>query len=97
VQIIVLIVAMLGVARLTMLIVDDRVLLSFRRWVINKWGDQSLPAYWVLCPWCVSIWWSAVVMPVAILWPNRWVLAALAIPAASLVTGFLAKLRNLGE
>jgi hypothetical protein len=89
VQIIVLIVALLGV--------DDRVLLSFRRWVINKWGDQSLPAYWVLCPWCVSIWWSAVVMPVAILWPNRWVLAALAIPAASLVTGFLAKLRNLGE
>jgi hypothetical protein len=97
VQIIVLIVAMLAVARLSMLIVDDQLLLKFRQRVIKRWGPDSLPSYFVLCPWCVSVWFAAPIMPVAVLWPNRWVLAALAIPAASLVAGFLAKLRKLGD
>jgi hypothetical protein len=94
VQIIVLIVAMLAVARLSMLVVDDQILLSFRRWAINVWGQDSPLAYFVLCHWCISVWWAAIVMPVAVFWPNKWVLAVLSIPAASLIAGFMGKLRG---
>ena len=96
-QILVLIVAMLAVSRLSMLFVDDRLLLSVRRFVVNRWGEDSLAAYWIHCNWCLSMAWAILVMPPAILWPNRWVLAILSIPAASLVAGFLSKLRDLGS
>jgi hypothetical protein len=38
----------------------------------------------------MSLWISIPVMPVAALFPNRWVIALLAIPAASYLAGFLA-------
>jgi hypothetical protein len=93
VLIISLVVATLAVARLTRLIVDDRVTVGIRQWVVNKWGGESLPSYLIHCPWCMSIWISALVMPPAVLFPNQWVIAALAIPAASMVAGLL----NQGE
>lgn len=93
-QILSLILGALAVARFSMLFVDDRLLLGLRQWAIKKWGVESLPAYFVLCNWCMSIWIAFLVMPVAALWPNKWVIAALSIPAASLVTGFLSKVRG---
>lgn len=90
VLIVVLITAVLAVARLTRLFVEDRITNKVRLGLIRRYGEQSLPAYFIHCPWCMSIWFAVVVMPVAVLWPNRWVLAGLAIPAASYLTGIFA-------
>ncbi len=84
-----LIVAALAVARLTRLVVDDQLTIGFRRWVLNKWGDDSWQGYLVTCPWCSSVWIAAPIMPVAALWPSIWLIAALSIPAASMVAGRL--------
>jgi len=87
--IIAMIVGALTVARITRLLVDDQLTIKYRRWVIEKWGDDSWQAYLSTCPWCTSIYVAAPVMPATVLWPNQWVIAALSIPAASLVTGLL--------
>ena len=84
-----LIVATLAVARITRLFVEDELLVGYRRWVIRQFGEDGKMSYLAHCPWCTSIWVGAPVMPVATLWPNRWVIAALAIPAASMLTGLL--------
>jgi hypothetical protein len=85
-----LVVAALAVARLTRLLVSDKITVSLRQWVVNKWGANSLLAQLFHCSWCMSIWVAIPVMPVAALFPNRWVIALLAIPAGSYLTGFLA-------
>lgn len=85
-----LVVAALAVARLTRLLVSDKITVGIRQWVITKWGPDSWGAKLILCSWCTSIWVAVPVMPVAVLFPNRWVIAVLAIPAASYVAGFLA-------
>lgn len=90
--ILVLVVAVLAVARVTRLLVEDQITNSLRKWVIKKYGEPSMPSYFIHCPWCMSIWIALPVMPVAVLWPNRLVLLALSIPAASYLTGLLAKL-----
>jgi hypothetical protein len=87
--IIALIVGTLAVARITRLLTEDRLTVSYRRWVVNTWGENSMPAYLVHCPWCTSVWVAAPIMPAAVLYPNLWVIAALAIPAASYITGRL--------
>ncbi len=89
-----LVVAMLAVSRLTMLLVDDKLTVGYRRWVVRKWGEESMMSYLVHCPWCTSIWVAIPVMPVAVLFPNQWTVAALSIPAASLVAGLLSKARE---
>ena len=90
-QLLVLIVAMLAVARLTILMVDDRLTIRYRQWTVKRWGEESMPAYLSHCHWCTSIWIAAPIMPAAVLFPNRWVLAALSIPVASLVAGLIGK------
>jgi Protein of unknown function (DUF1360) len=85
-----LVVAALAVARLTRLLVSDSITVFIRQWVIRTWGADSLPAKLFHCSWCMSIWIALPVMPVATLFPNRWVIAILAIPAASYLAGFLA-------
>lgn len=89
-----LIVATLAVARITRLLVEDELLVGYRRWVIRNFGEDGKMSYLAHCPWCTSIWVGAPVMPVATLWPNRWVIAALAIPAASMLTGLLLTARE---
>lgn len=89
-----LVVAMLAVARLSMLIVDDKLTLRLRQWVVRKWGEESTASYFIHCNWCMSMWFAFPIMPVAVLFPNRWVLAALSIPVASLVAGLLSKARE---
>lgn len=84
-----LVVAALAVARLTRLLTEDFLTVGYRRWVVTRWGPESKMSYLVHCPWCTSIWIAIPVMPVAVLFPNVWVIAALAIPAASHVAGLL--------
>jgi peptidoglycan/LPS O-acetylase OafA/YrhL len=87
-----LIVATLTVARVTRLLVDDQLTTGYRRWVIQRWGDLSWQSYLAHCPWCTSIWVALPTMPAAVIWPNKWVVAALAVPAASLVTGLISEI-----
>jgi hypothetical protein len=89
VLIISLVVAALAVARITRFLTEDRLSIGYRRWVVNKFGEQSLAAYLAHCQWCTSIWVAIPIMPVAVLFPNRWLIAVLAIPAASYITGRL--------
>lgn len=86
-----LVVAALAVARITRFLVEDFLTNGYRRWVVNKWGDESLMSYLVHCPWCTSMWVGIPIMPVAVIWPNVWIVSVLSIPAASMVSGLLVK------
>ena len=85
------VVGVLAVARVTRLLVEDQLLVKYRQWVVRRWGDSSMASYLAHCHWCTSIWVATLLMPVAILFPNKWVIAALAIPAASMVAGYLSE------
>ena len=83
-------------ARLTRLVVEDRILLGLRQWVIRTRGAESLWSYLVLCPWCVSPYMATLVgMPAVfwgldfLAWHIRLVLLAVLIPTASYVAGFI--------
>lgn len=96
VLIISMIVGALAVARITRLFVDDQIMNWYRLWVDNRWGTTSWQSYLAHCPWCTSIWVSALVMPVSILLPSPypwsasvWLITALSIPATSMVAGLL--------
>jgi hypothetical protein len=84
-----LVVAVLAVARITRLLTEDRLALGYRRWIVNRYGEDSLPAYLAHCPWCTSIYVGLPIMPLAALWPHRILIAILAVPAASMLTGLL--------
>lgn len=87
----------LAVARLTRLVTSDRIMLSFRRWVVNKFGGESEAAYLVHCRWCTSIW---VAFPLAVLWGvltlpfSLWWATIPAWFAMSHLTGLLARLEE---
>ena len=89
VLIISLVLGILAVARITRLLVDDQLTIKYRQWVVRKYGAESMASYLVHCPWCTSIWVAAPVMPVATFFPYVWVIALLAIPAASMVAGLM--------
>lgn len=89
-----LVVAVLAVARLTRLLTEDRLTIGYRRWVIAKWGPDGKASYLVHCVWCTSFWLALVIMPVAVLLPNRWTLAALAALGASYLVGLLHRLEE---
>jgi uncharacterized protein DUF1360 len=89
-----MVVATLAVARMTRLLVDDQLTNGYRLWVDRRWGSESLQSYLVHCPWCTSIWVAALIMPITVLLstpltPTAWLIAALSIPAASMVAGLL--------
>lgn len=84
-----LIVGVLAVARLTRLFTEDRLMVGYREWVLRRYTVNSLPGYFVNCPWCTSIWVAAIVMPIATLFPYAWVIALLAIPAGSMVASLI--------
>lgn len=85
-----LVVAALAVARVTRFLTEDYLTVGYRRWVVTRWGPDGKMSYLVHCPWCTSIWVALPVMPVATFFPNIWLIAVLAIPAASMVAGLLA-------
>ena len=84
-----MVIGFLAVARVTRLLVEDQLTNRYRLWVVKRWGEASWQSYLAHCPWCTSIWIGAAIMPVAVLLPNIWVVAAFSIPAASMVTGLL--------
>lgn len=88
----------LAVARLTKLINSDRITKAPRERLIRRLPEGSIWAYFLVCPWCVSIWLS---LPAA---PLTWwfggletpgVSAWLAVPALALaysgLTGYLSQ------
>lgn len=87
----------LAVARATLLVTSDRIMLAFRRWVVNKFGDESIWAYLVHCSRCVSIW---IAFPAAIIWGiltlplHNWWLIAPAWFALSYLTVLLSRLEE---
>lgn len=81
--------AVLATARLTRLINDDAILDRPRAWVQR--GGESKLAYFVTCPWCVSIWVGACVAVATYDWHAYGVVqVGLLMLAASHVTGMLA-------
>jgi hypothetical protein len=90
VLVLVMVTAVLAVARLAALIADDEITVSLRRRVVERFGANSLPTKLVHCaPWCMSMWFAIFTMPIAVIWPNRWVLAVLSIPAGSMVAAMI--------
>jgi hypothetical protein len=90
-----LLLSLLAVARLTRLVTDDKVLerprLALLRRLVDRRGEDSMLAYLVLCPWCVSPYVGAGVMSAWWAWGDtRMFTAAVAVLAASHVAGFLA-------
>jgi hypothetical protein len=81
----------LATARVTQFLVNDRLALAWRRWTIDKFGDDSEIAYMVHCTWCTSIWVALIVMPIALWVPFHIMVAPLGILAASYITGRLDK------
>jgi hypothetical protein len=84
-----LVVAALAVTRLARLVADDVIMLPFRRAIVRRFGEEAFITKLVHCaPWCMSMWFG-LIMPVAVLWPNRWVLAVLSVPAGSMVAAII--------
>lgn len=84
-----LVIAALAVARLARLVADDEITVGFRRWVVNRFGAQGMVTRLVHCaPWCMSMWFSSL-MPVAVLFPNIWVIAVLSVPAGSMLAAMI--------
>ena len=87
----------LAVARATLLVTSDRIMLAFRRWIVNKTGEESLWSYWVHCTRCSSV---ALALPAAVLWATltlpvqRWWLIAPAWFALSYITILLSRLEE---
>lgn len=97
----ILVVLVLAVARVTRLVTTDQVTLPIRTWVVRKYGEESNQAYFVFCPWCVSIWVSAPMTAATFLVPHgptwgQWVWhGILTFLAVSHATGLIAsKLEN---
>jgi hypothetical protein len=86
-----MVVGVLAVARITRLLVEDQLMIKYRRWVVTRWGEDSLQSYFAHCSWCTSFWVALPVMPVAVLFPDEWVIAALAPWAASMIVGLISE------
>ena len=89
----------LATARLTRLVVADRLTLRWRRWVVARYGEDSLAAYFAFCPWCLSLWISpiaafgfvSIAFPFGRIW---WIALAPVALAYSYLTGLMAKLEG---
>lgn len=85
--------AVLATARLTTLLNDDVVAAPVRAWAGRR-GDTA--AYFVGCPWCVSIYTGAAVAAATYAWHAYWpVQVGLLLLTASYLTGLLAELRSM--
>jgi hypothetical protein len=83
----------LATARLTKLVVDDRISMPLRQWVMRKNGDNGWFTFLVHCPWCTGFWVAAGIAPLYWFFGNTpyFVIPCLAL-ALSHVVGLLAKL-----
>ncbi len=67
----------LAVARATKLVNSDRITKAPREWAIRRLPEGSIWAYFLVCPWCVSMWLS---IPAA---PLTWYFGGLEYPGVS--------------
>jgi hypothetical protein len=87
----------LGLARVTRLLTADRIFAGFRRWIVNRYGEDSMTAYWAHCPWCWGLWLSFLAAP---LWAfttlplHWWWLAAPGAFAMSHLVGLMHRLEG---
>jgi hypothetical protein len=59
IEAVLLVVLLIGaVARLCVLMVEDKITEFFRNWVVTKFGKDHLLSFGVVCPWCWSIWFA---------------------------------------
>lgn len=92
-----LVIVTVAVARLTRLVTTDTIMLSFRRWIVNRAGEDSAVAYLVHCSWCTSIWLS---IPGAVAWAftmlpmSQWWIAIPTFLAMSYVSGLLSQIEE---
>lgn len=92
-DILVIILFVLAVSRLTRLVNKDYITDPLRLYVMRRFGGpNSVPAYFLSCPWCVSMWVALMVAPLVILATSLsfWLFPVLAL-AASQITGWLDK------
>lgn len=83
--------AALATARLTRLITTDRITEAPRNALLRRLDPEGLPAYLVMCNWCVSVYTGA--GTAAATWwlhGHAWFTAALAALAFSYAAGWLA-------
>lgn len=90
----------LAVFRLTRLLVKDKITEAARfAFVRSRPSDEDIWAYFVMCPWCVSVWVSLVAAPVT--WwfggldaapVSAWLSVPALVLAYSAVTGILSNL-----
>lgn len=66
-----LVVLVFAVARVTKLVVDDKIMLPFRKWVLGRSGEDGWFFYLVTCPWCMGIWVAAPMTAITYLWPHK--------------------------
>lgn len=84
---------LLAVARLTRLVVSDKIAMPFRAWVVARDGEQGWFTFLVHCPWCTGFWVSAVIAP--LYWyfgRSPWFVIPCLALALSQATGLLFKL-----
>jgi hypothetical protein len=81
IDLVLLVLLALGVARLCVLMVEDKITQFFRDWVRTKYGPEHLLTFGSVCPWCWSIWFSFPMTAITFNSYDIWhqILAALAV------------------
>jgi len=54
-----LIILVLGVYRLSRLVIEDTITESIRNWIWDRWGYEKGIGYLVTCYWCTSFWFAS--------------------------------------
>lgn len=82
----------LTAARLTRIIITDRIGKPVRDWATSRWPDGSMLRYLWFCPWCVG-WWVclALAFPAAVIAGLPWWWGFGLWPAGSYLVGVLAR------
>jgi hypothetical protein len=60
---VILVLYVLAVMRVTRLINKDSITDPIRIAAMRRWGEESTQAYFLQCPWCVSMWLSLISAP----------------------------------
>jgi hypothetical protein len=84
-----LLVAALATARLTRLVTRDRITHAVRRRILLRLYEDGLPAYMLVCDWCMSMYAGTAVAAWTV-WGPSWKLWPLAVLAFSHTAGWLA-------
>lgn len=84
-----LLIMVLGVYRLTRLVVEDVILEPVRDWIWNRWGYEKGIGYLISCYWCTSFWFASLAVILYTIVPIP-TLAAMLVLAVSAAVGLIA-------